>query len=92
MKVDVDPILIQIGPIRLSWYGLMYVLGFSISYLLVRYQIKKKNFGISQLEVDDLYFCAILGLIIGARLGYVIFYNFKKYLADPAETLAFWHG
>ena len=75
MKIDIDPILIELGPIRLSWYGLMYVLGSLISYLLVLYQMKKKDFGISKPEVDDLYFYSIFGLIVGARLGYVLFYG-----------------
>ena len=54
MKVDINPILIDLGPIKLSWYGLMYVFGFIASYLLVRYQMKRKDFGISKPEVEDL--------------------------------------
>lgn len=92
MKVNIDPILIELGPIRLSWYGMMYVMGFFASYLLVRYQMKKKDFGVSKLEVENLYFYLILGLIIGARLGYVLFYDLKMYLSDPLEVFAIWHG
>jgi phosphatidylglycerol:prolipoprotein diacylglycerol transferase len=92
MKIDLNPILIELGPIRLSWYGLMYVFGFFASYLLVRYQMKRKDFGISKREVDDLFFYLLLGLIIGARLGYVLFYDLKRYLNDPLEVFAFWHG
>jgi phosphatidylglycerol:prolipoprotein diacylglycerol transferase len=92
MKVDFNPIFFEFGPVRLSWYGLMYVFGFLASYLLVRYQIKRKDFGISRFEVDDLYFYSILGLILGARLGYVLFYNLKMYLDNPLEIPAFWHG
>jgi phosphatidylglycerol:prolipoprotein diacylglycerol transferase len=92
MKVNIDPILVELGPIRLSWYGLMYVFGFLISYLLVRYQMKRKDFGITKQEVDDFYFYLILGLIIGARLGYVLFYDLKFYLANPLEVFAIWHG
>ena len=64
MKVDIDPILIELGPIRVGWYGLMYVFGFLASYLLVRYQMKKKDFGVSKPEVENLYFYLILGLIM----------------------------
>jgi phosphatidylglycerol:prolipoprotein diacylglycerol transferase len=92
MKVNIDPILIDLGPIRLSWYGLMYVFGFVASYLLVRYQMKRKDFGLSKPEVEDLYFYLIIGLIVGARLGYVLFYDLKMYLADPLEAFAIWHG
>jgi len=92
MTVNIDPILVEIGPIRVSWYGLMYVLGFFASYLLVRYQMKKKDFGVSKLDVENLYFYLILGLIVGARLGYVLFYDLKMYLKDPLEIFAIWHG
>ena len=92
MKVNIDPILIELGPIRVSWYGLMYVFGFFASYLLVRYQMKKRDFGVSKLEVENLYFYLILGLIIGARLGYVLFYDLKMYLKEPLEIFAVWHG
>ena len=92
MKVNIDPILIDLGIIRVSWYGLMYIFGFLASYLLVRYQMKRKDFGVSRLEVENLYFYLILGLVIGARLGYVLFYNLKDYLADPLEIFAIWHG
>ena len=92
MKVNIDPILIDLGIIRVSWYGLMYIFGFLASYLLVRCQMKRKDFGVSKLEVENLYFYLILGLVIGARLGYVLFYNLKDYLADPLEIFAIWHG
>jgi len=92
MTVNIDPILVELGPIRVSWYGLMYVFGFFASYLLVRYQMKKKDFGVSKLDVENLYFYLILGLIIGARLGYVLFYDLKMYLKDPLEIIYINHG
>jgi phosphatidylglycerol:prolipoprotein diacylglycerol transferase len=92
MTVNINPILVKLGPIQVSWYGLMYVFGFFASYLLVRYQMKKKDFGVSKLDVENLYFYLILGLVIGARLGYVLFYDLKMYLADPLEIFAIWHG
>jgi len=92
MTVNINPILVELGPIRVTWYGLMYVFGFFASYLLVRYQMKRKDFGVSKLEVENLYFYLILGLIIGARLGYVLFYDIKMYLKDPLEIFAIWHG
>jgi len=92
MKVDFNPIMIDLGPIRVSWYGMMYVLGFVASYLLVRYQMKKKDFGISRVEIENLYFYLIIGLMVGARLGYVFFYDLKMYLQDPLEIVAIWKG
>ena len=92
MTVNIDPILVKLGPVQVSWYGLMYVFGFFASYLLVRYQMKKKDFGVSRLDVENLYFYLILGLIIGARLGYVLFYDLKMYLKDPLEIIYINHG
>jgi phosphatidylglycerol:prolipoprotein diacylglycerol transferase len=92
MKVNIDPILFELGPIRVGWYGLMYIFGFFASYLLVRYQMKRKDFDISRLEVENLYFYLIIGLILGARLGYVLFYDLKRYLTEPFEIFAIWHG
>jgi phosphatidylglycerol---prolipoprotein diacylglyceryl transferase len=92
VTVNIDPIMVDLGPIRVSWYGFMYVAGFIASYLLVRYQIKKKDFGISKPEIENLYFYLIVGLMIGARLGYVLFYDLKMYLSDPLEIFAVWHG
>jgi phosphatidylglycerol:prolipoprotein diacylglycerol transferase len=92
MTVHIDPILIELGPIRVSWYGLMYIFGFIASYFLVRYQMKRKDFGVSKLDVENLYFYLILGLIIGARLGYVLFYDLKMYLQNPLEIIRIDHG
>jgi len=92
MVVNFDPILVQLGPLRVSWYGLMYVFGFLASYFLVLYQMKHKDFGISRQEVDSIYFYLALGLIIGARLGYVLFYDLSMYRKDPFEILFIWRG
>ena len=83
MIVNFDPILVQLGPLRVSWYGLMYVFCFLASYFLVLYQMKHKDFAISRQEVDSIYLYLALGLIIGARLGYVLFYDLSMYCKDP---------
>jgi len=92
ITVNFNPIMVQLGPFRIGWYGFMYVLGTAASYLLVRFQMARKDFGIKQEEVESLYFYLLLGLIFGARLGYVLFYDLAKYLAAPLEIVAFWHG
>ena len=92
MTVNFNPIMIDLGLIRVSWYGMMYVLGFIGSYVLVRYQMKKKDFGVSRVEVENLYFYLIIGLMAGARLGYVLFYDLKMYLSDPLGVFAIWRG
>jgi phosphatidylglycerol:prolipoprotein diacylglycerol transferase len=92
MTVHIDPVLIKLGHFHVGWYGLMYVFGFIASYLLVRYQMRKKAFGISRQEVENLYVYLIIGLIIGGRVGYVLFYNLPLYLKAPLEIFAIWHG
>jgi phosphatidylglycerol---prolipoprotein diacylglyceryl transferase len=89
---NLDPVLIQLGPVRVGWYGLMYILGFLASYLLVRYQIKRRDFGLSREEVEDLFVFLVLGLILGARLGYILFYDLPLYISKPLEIFAIWHG
>jgi len=70
----------------------MYVLGFIASYLLVRYQIRKKRLDIDINTVNDLFLFLIVGLVIGARLGYAIFYNHPFYLSHPLKLFALWEG
>jgi len=89
---NIDPVLIKIGPLSIRWYGLMYLIGFAASYLLVKYQVQKKKISLSREDLESLYTHLILGLIIGARLGYVFFYNPGDYLKNPLELFAVWHG
>jgi len=89
---NIDPVIVKIGPFAIRWYGLMYIFGFASSYFLVLYQIKNKALDISRKFIDDLYFYLILGLIVGARLGYILFYNIDFYIKNPIEVFAFWHG
>jgi len=89
---NIDPVIFKIGPFAMRWYGLMYVFGFVSSYLLAVHQLKKKAFNVTRAHLDDLYFYLILGLIIGARLGYVVFYNLGFYLENPLEIFVLWHG
>ena len=71
----------------------MYILGFLASYLLVRLQLRRQKPPImAEDRVEDLYFYLVVGLIVGARLGYVIFYNFRDYLEHPLEVVAVWQG
>jgi phosphatidylglycerol:prolipoprotein diacylglycerol transferase len=89
---QIDPIIFSIGPLHVRWYGLMYVLGFLASYLLVRRQIRRFNYRQLAEHFENLNLVLILGVVIGGRLGYVLFYNFSYYLAHPLEILATWSG
>ncbi|MGE5894526.1 MAG: prolipoprotein diacylglyceryl transferase [bacterium] len=89
---DIKPYLVKIGPFEIRWYGLMYLIGFVSSYYLVKGEVRKKNLAVSKEQLENLYFHIIVGLIVGARLGYVIFYNFSYYLYKPLDIFAVWHG
>ena len=87
-----DPIAFSLGPISVHWYGLMYLLAFAQFILLGRYRIKHSTTPINAEQLDDLLFYGVLGVIIGGRLGQVMFYEPAYYLANPLQALAIWKG
>lgn len=89
---QIHPEIFRLGPFAVRWYGMMYVLGFGASYLLVIHQIKRSGKGVTKAQIDDLYFYLVLGLLAGARLGYILFYNLPFYIAHPLEIFVLWHG
>ncbi|MDD5757465.1 MAG: prolipoprotein diacylglyceryl transferase [Desulfobulbaceae bacterium] len=89
---QIDPAIVKIGPMQIRWYGLMYVVGFIISYVLVQRQIKKNHDSNLANHLENLNVTLMLSLILGGRLGYVLFYNLTYYLKNPAEILATWQG
>ena len=80
---DIDPIIFSIGPLAIRWYGLMYVLGFVGAWLLARKRSRQSWSIIKVEQVDDLIFYGMLGVILGGRLGYSIFYGWEDWLQDP---------
>lgn len=89
---NIDPIIFSLGPLHVRWYGLMYVIGFSASYWLVARQMAQQKLTKWQEHFENLNFALIMGLIIGARLGYALFYNSTYYLHHPLEIFAVWQG
>lgn len=89
---DIDPVMFAVGPFAVRWYGLMYVLGFATSYLLVRQQARQFGWQRMLDQIDNLNLALIAGVILGGRSGYVLFYNLPYYLEHPAEILATWQG
>lgn len=89
---DISPEILKIGPLSIRWYGLMYLIGFLCSYLIVKREIKRRGFRVEKDFLENLYFYLILGLLIGARLGYVIFYNLPYYVEHPLHVFAIWQG
>jgi phosphatidylglycerol:prolipoprotein diacylglycerol transferase len=88
-----DPVAISLGPLAVRWYGLMYLVGFVLFMVLGRYRARHNVLtGWLPRDVDDLLFYGVLGVILGGRLGYVLFYKPAYYLANPLEILAVWQG
>ena len=87
-----DPVAIQIGPLAIRWYGLMYLVAFGFLWWLGRMRIARGLAPISREQFDDLIFLGVLGTILGGRLGYVLFYKPAYYLSHPLEIFAIWQG
>src|SRR5437879_299769 len=88
-----EPVAILLGQIAIRWYGLMYLVGFAVSYGLGRLRIARAMSGrVTVPTLDDLLFFCVLGVVLGGRLGYVLFYKPAYYLAHPLEIFAVWQG
>jgi phosphatidylglycerol:prolipoprotein diacylglycerol transferase len=88
----IDPVLFKIGPFQSSWYGLMYATGAVLWYLITRHEIIRRKGPIPVYALPELLFYGLVGGIIGARLGYALFYNLSFFMQKPWEIVAFWHG
>jgi phosphatidylglycerol:prolipoprotein diacylglycerol transferase len=90
---DINPVILHIwGPLALRWYPIAYLLGFLAAYLGMRLLARRGLLPFTRHDVDDLVFEAALGVIIGGRLGYVLFYDLKAFLADPLDILKVYEG
>jgi phosphatidylglycerol---prolipoprotein diacylglyceryl transferase len=89
---DIDPVAISIGPLAVRWYGLMYLAGFVAGWWLGLRRIARDQAPVTRAQFDDLLFLAVLGVILGGRLGYVLFYKPGYYAAHPLEIFAIWQG
>ncbi len=87
-----DPIAISIGPVSIHWYGLMYLIGFAAGVSLGVYRANKQSSDWTKDQVWDLLFYVAMGVILGGRLGYVLFYKFSYYLSNPIEIFYLWQG
>ncbi len=89
-----DPIALSLGPVAIRWYGLMYLVAFVLFLVGARLSLKKDIQGsrLTTTDVDDFLMLGALGVVLGGRLGYVLFYKPGYYLANPSEILAVWQG
>ncbi|MBK5965082.1 prolipoprotein diacylglyceryl transferase [Thiocystis minor] len=89
---ELDPIALAIGPLKVHWYGLMYLVGFAVAWTLGRWRGSRPGSGWTGEMVDDLIFYCVIGTIAGGRLGYMFFYGFDQILANPLSLLKVWEG
>ncbi|MBP6225231.1 MAG: prolipoprotein diacylglyceryl transferase [Rhizobacter sp.] len=90
-----DPIAVQVGPIAIHWYGLTYLVAFGLFLWLATLRTRQASFarvGWTRRDVEDLLFYGVLGVVIGGRLGYVVFYKPDYYAANPLEVFSVWKG
>lgn len=84
----ISPVIFNIGAFELRWYSVMYLVAFTVAYLVVKYRLKnEKQFDYKITVIQDLFLWCILGVIAGGRLGYVVFYNFNYFINHPLEAI-----
>lgn len=89
---DIDPVAISFGPLQVHWYGLMYLVGFVAGWWLGRRRAAQPDSNWKPEQVDDLLFYSALGVVLGGRIGYVLFYNWGAFLSDPLMLFRIWEG
>ncbi|MBK1640356.1 prolipoprotein diacylglyceryl transferase [Chromatium okenii] len=87
---EIDPVVLALGPLKVHWYGLMYLFGFSVAWMLARWRSAAAGWTTEQ--VDDLIFYGVIGTIVGGRLGYMLFYGFAQILDNPLTLFKVWEG
>lgn len=88
----IDPVAIELGPLVIRWYALAYVAGILIGWRLAMRLVDQPGTPVRPQEVDDLIVWLTLGIILGGRIGYVLFYNFDVYIENPLAALRLWEG
>jgi len=89
---EINPTIFKIGLFEIRWYGLFYIIGFAIAFIFVKKNYAYKNIKLKKEEYETLLFNLMLGVIIGARLGYILFYNIQYYISHPLQIFAVWQG
>lgn len=87
-----DPVALSLGPISIHWYGLMYLLAFGAAWGLAMRRAKASYTPINAPQIDDLIFYGALGVVLGGRFGYVLFYNFDRFVDSPLWLFKVWEG
>lgn len=88
---EIDPVFFRIGPLAFRWYGLMYILGFFFGFRFAKVFLRDR-FGLDVDQALNFFTCTVLGVLLGGRLGYVLFYKLPFYLDHPSQILSVWEG
>ncbi|MGF7161759.1 phosphatidylglycerol:prolipoprotein diacylglycerol transferase [Rhodoligotrophos appendicifer] len=93
----IDPVIFAVGPFAIRWYALAYIVGLLFGWWYVRRLVSSQSLWtgaapLTPTDIDDLFLWAALGVILGGRAGYVLFYNFPSFMANPTEIFKVWHG
>jgi phosphatidylglycerol:prolipoprotein diacylglycerol transferase len=88
----IDPVAVHLGPLAVHWYGLMYLLGFVVCWSLTTWRVTHSARGFTAEQVSDILFYTAMGIILGGRVGYVLFYAFSDFLANPLMLFQVWKG
>jgi phosphatidylglycerol---prolipoprotein diacylglyceryl transferase len=91
-SLGLSPIALQLGPLAIRWYSLSYITGILLGWYYVLKLIARPGAPMARRHVDDFVFWATLAVILGGRIGYILFYNFDQYLQHPADMLKLWEG
>ncbi len=89
---NIDPVALTLGPVKVHWYGVMYLIGFVSTWWLGVQRSKRPHWGWNAEQVGDFIFYGALGVILGGRLGYVFFYEFATFLTEPLKIFKVWEG
>ncbi len=89
---QIDPVAVSIGPLKIHWYGLMYLIGFATAWYLGKRRAAKNWSPINAEQMGDLIFYCAMGVVLGGRFGYVFFYNFDRFLDNPLWLFKVWEG
>lgn len=89
---QIDPVALQLGPVKIHWYGLMYLVGFGAAWWLGRWRAHRPGSGWTDQQVGDLIFYGAMGAVLGGRMGYVLFYDLPAFLAEPLRIFKVWEG
>jgi phosphatidylglycerol---prolipoprotein diacylglyceryl transferase len=89
---NIDPIAVSIGPLHIHWYGLMYLIGFAAVWLLGLKRVDKPWSPVNKESLEDLVTYGAMGVILGGRIGYILFYNFAEFINEPLILFKIWQG